>query len=457
MAPALQFRTWPVVAVALGGLLLLIILSTAAIRQKIQQVYTQLDEVNARHRNLEIKLRRLRSDVNLSGILVRDYLLDPSYLTGPAYRSQLVDLREATTTTVRELEDFVDPRDAGKIGKLRAELEEYWQVFDPLFDWTPQQKSALSTVFLRRQILPRRNAILSITQDIEQFNNANLAEQQAQVAVRQRDLNRYLRRMLWFSICLGIVVAVAAVVRIHGLERRSEEQRERTEKAEKELRLLSQQLVRAQEEERKHLSRELHDQVGQMLTALRMEIGKVERALHGGIAAPAIAECRQLIDTIMRTVRDLSMGLRPAMLDDFGLGPALSWHGRDFSRRFNVPVHVTIQGDLDRLPEPHRTCIYRIVQESLTNCARHAKATQINISVQGDREKLRLAIQDNGVGLNESGDRKDGLGLLGIEERVREMHGAIAIESTGGNGTTLQVEIPMPGNLPEAEVADFAG
>src|SRR5579885_2695649 len=152
MAPALQFRTWPVVAVALGGLLLLIILSTAAIRQKIQQVYTQLDEVNARHRNLEIKLRRLRSDVNLSGILVRDYLLDPSYLTGPAYRSQLVDLREATTTTVRELEDFVDPRDAGKIGKLRAELEEYWQVFDPLFDWTPQQKSALSTVFLRRQI-----------------------------------------------------------------------------------------------------------------------------------------------------------------------------------------------------------------------------------------------------------------------------------------------------------------
>ncbi len=455
----MRFRTWPVVALALGGLLLLVALSVLATRRKVQEIYTQLDEVNTLHRNVDAKLRRLRADVHLSGIFIRDYLLDSSHLTGPFYRQRLTELRQTTTGTLRELEALVVSQDVERVRSLQAQLDEYWQTFDPLFDWTPRQKAAFSTLFLRREVLPRRDAVLSLAQDIEAFNNANAAEQRAQVALRERELNRYLNRMLWFSLCLGAAVAVAAVLRIRVLEKRSEEQHERTERAEQEMRRLSHQLVRAQEEERRSLSRELHDEVGQMLTALRMEVSKAERERHGanGAFGAAIAECKKLIDTILRTVRDLSMGLRPSMLDDFGLEPALNWQARDFSRRFNIAVNVAVEGDLERLPEPQRTCLYRVVQEALTNCARHARATQVDISVVGGEDRLHLVIRDNGVGLSPAARSAGGLGLLGIGERLREIHGTLSIDSAAGAGTTLRIQIPLARTPAEEQFADLAG
>ena len=109
-----------------------------------------------------------------------------------------------------------------------------------------------------------------------------------------------------------------------------------------------------------------------MLTALRMEIGRAERAQALGSPAftATVAESKTLIDRMMRLVRDLAMGLRPSMLDDLGLEPALAWQAREFSRRYNVPVDLAVDGDLEKLPDPQRTCVYRVVQEALTNCAK---------------------------------------------------------------------------------------
>lgn len=451
---AINLRTWPVVAIALSGLLLLVVLSILATRRKAQEIYTQLDELNMLHRDVEAKMRRLRSDVTESGIFVRDYLLDNSPLAGPAYRERLMALRQATTATIVELGPLIGGRESARLLSLKAKLDEYWQAFDPLFDWTPAQKTVLSSFFLRRQVLPRRDAVLNIAQQIEEINTANMEDQRAQVALRERDLNVYVTRMLMGSLFLGILVAVAAVVRIRLLEKRSEDQHELTERAEQEMRRLSHQLVHAQEEERKRLSRELHDEVGQMLTALRMELGKAERvrsAVDGTFTA-CIAECKRLTDNMVRTVRNLSMGLRPAMLDDLGLGPALDWHARDFLRRYNVPVNLTLQGDLDSLPEPHRTCVYRVVQEALTNCARHAKAGRIDVAVEGGVDMLRLEIRDDGVGIKDSSARREGVGLVGIEERVREIRGRASVLSPPGGGTTLRVEIPLPKLAVEREI-----
>jgi signal transduction histidine kinase len=456
---AINLRTWPVVAIALSGLLLLVVLSILATRRKAQEIYTQLDELNMLHRDVEAKMRRLRSDVHLSGIFVRDYLLDTSHLAGPAYRERLMALRKTTTATIVELGPLIGGRESARLQSLKAKLEEYWQAFDPLFDWTPAQKTALSSVFLRQQVLPRRDAVLNIAQQIEEINTANMEDQRAQVALRERDLDVYVTRMLVGSLCLGILVAVAAVVRIRLLEKRSEEQHQVTERAEQEMRRLSHQLVRAQEEERKRLSRELHDEVGQMLTALRMEFGKAERVRSSadGVFAACIAECKRLTDSMVRTVRNLSMGLRPAMLDDLGLGPALDWHARDFLRRYNVPVNLTLHGDLDSLPEPHRTCVYRVVQEALTNCARHARAGRIDVAVEGGDELLRLEIRDDGVGIQDSSARREGVGLVGIEERVREIRGRAVVLSPPGGGTTLRVEIPLPKPVAEREVESPVG
>ena len=269
-----------------------------------------------------------------------------------------------------------------QILSLQAKLDDYWETFDPLFDWTPTEKIFRSASFLRREVVPRRDAVLAIAQEIEELNNANLAEQRAEVTRRHAAFRDDLHRLLWRSLLLGLAVALTVVFRLRVLERRSEEQRTIAKDAERQMRELSQRLVATQEEERKNLSRELHDHVGQVLTALRMELGRIERTRapsDAGIGA-AVAECRRLVDSMVRTVRDLALGLRPSMLDDFGLQPALEWHVRDFTRRYGVDVDLTLHGDFDALPDAYRTCVYRAVQEALTNCIRHAQARSIEVT-----------------------------------------------------------------------------
>jgi len=327
----------------------------------------------------------------------------------------------------------------------------------PSVSRTIVEKIMQSAKFLRREVLPRREAVLTITREIEELNDANLAVQRAEVARRQAEFRDDLHRRLGRSLLVGFIIAVVAVLRLRALERRSDDQRLRAEEAEKEMRLLSQQLVATQEEERKKLTRELHDHVGQMLTALRMEIGRAERARDGSDAQAkqALAEAKRLLDTILRSVRDLVMGLRPSMLDDFGLQPALEWHVRDFRRRFNVRVELVLRGELNALPDHYRTCVYRIVQEALTNCARHAQAQRVTVSVCHERDALQLVIADDGIGIDPRKAR--GVGLVGIEERVRELRGEFSVGRGAEGGTELRVSLPLPLAPEEVELARVAG
>jgi signal transduction histidine kinase len=281
-----------------------------------------------------------------------------------------------------------------------------------------------------------------------------MAAQHADVTSQQAAFRSDLHTLLWWSLGLGVVVAITAVIRLRVLERRSEEQRVMAEDAERQMRALSQQLVAAQEEERKKLSRELHDEVGQLLTGLRLELGRVERARSLGDEplAAALAACRELVDHIVRTVRDLALGLRPSMLDDCGLQPALEWHVRELNRRYGLPIELEIEGVPDPLPEAHRICVYRVVQEALTNCARHAAATSIRVSVSGASGGLDVLVRDNGVGLRPE-HRRNGMGLRGIEERARELGGTLIIRASAAAGTTIGIHLPLPDAAPSQEVA----
>jgi signal transduction histidine kinase len=456
----MRFRTWPVAALGLGGLLLLVVVSVLTASNRAQEIYSQLDQLNTNQRNLETKLRQLRSDVHLSGIYIRDYLLDPEREHAPIYRQRLAEIRQSNVATVDELRALAKghPDNEERLSSLDAKLDDYWQAFDPLFDWTLVEKISQSASFLRREVLPRREAVMAIASEIEGINNANHAIQRAEVTRRQEEFRSELHRLLWGSLVLGLVVALTAVIRLRVLERRSENERAVAEEAEHLMRQLSQQLVATQEEERKNLSRELHDHVGQMLTALRMELGRIDRLRSAGDSrvAGAVAECRQLVDNMVRTVRDLALGLRPSMLDDFGLQPALEWHVRDFSRRFGVPVELTVDGDFDLLPEQHRTCVYRSVQEALTNCVRHARASRIAVSVSRLADGLAVTVADDGVGFNPA-QRAGGLGLRGIEERVRDLHGVLTIRSGAGAGTTLTMKVPLSKDSVEVTHARAAG
>jgi signal transduction histidine kinase len=445
----MRLKTWLVAALGLGSLVVLIAVSMVASSRKAQLIYTQLDQLNTHHRNVEAKLRALRSDVHLSSIFVRDYLLDVARERAPEYREQLTEFRRTNLATLADLRPLVGRQD--QMSSLQAKLDEYWETFDPLFDWTPTEKILRSAGFLRREVVPRREAVLAIAQGIEELNNENLVAQRAEVARRHAALRDGLHRLTWQTVLLGLAVALIVVFRLRLLEQRSET-------TERHMRELSQQLVNTQEEERKNLSRELHDHVAQVLTGLRMELGRAERMLPiDERVGPALGECKRLVDDMFRTVRELALGLRPSMLDDFGLQAALEWHVRDFRSRYAMNVDLEMDGDFDALPDKHRTCVYRVVQEAMTNCVRHAHAQTARISVGARDGYLRVFVTDDGVGLDPT-RRRAGLGLRGLEERVKELAGTMTISREADRGgTRLTVRLPLPADLRESPRARVAG
>jgi signal transduction histidine kinase len=437
-------RSWLVLSIGFGILILLIgLLGFGAMRR----ARTLHDETVAAHNaylQTDAVLREIPADLYLGGVLIRDYLLDPSHLMAPFYREQLLARRTSIRQRLDLLAQPLGVGESARLQQLRTELRAYWESMDPILNWSPEQKAALSSLFLRRQVLPRRTAVVALAREIGEINAANLAREQQHLNRGQQLLQGFLEKTLGFALSLGLLVALASIARVVSLERRGDLQRGRAEHAEEELRRLSRNLVRTQEEERRSLSRELHDAVGQMLSAMTMELGNLESAIH----SPAklrdrLDEARRLNADTIRGVRDLAMGLRPSMLDELGLGPALRWQGREFSRRSGVPVAVQIDGDIAALPETHRTCIYRIVQEALTNCAKHARAKSIRVAIYGRPDWVQLTIQDDGVGFDPTTASERGLGLIGIQERARELDGKVTIVSQPQKGTILKVEVPI--------------
>jgi signal transduction histidine kinase len=159
---------------------------------------------------------------------------------------------------------------------------------------------------------------------------------------------------------------------------------------------------------------------------------------------------RRLAEKTVAVVRNMSLLLRPSMLDDLGLAPALQWQAREVSRTTGLRVNVAAEVS-DDLPEEHKTCVYRVVQEALRNCYRHAKAQSVRIHVKQEPTRLFLSIQDDGSGFQPGRDK--GLGLLGMEERVKHLGGVFHVVSEEGAGALLSVELPLSvDSSPEATI-----
>lgn len=443
----MRYRSGPVLGIGFGTLVVLIVLLGVGAVRRADQIHRDILSAHEAYRRSDRALSEIRASIYLSAILVRDFLLDPSYLTAESHRSQLSQVRARMTGNLVELERLAGPEERALLTELHAELDALWVSFDPIFEWTPRQKRALSPAFLREEVLPRREAVLAMADEADQLIEAGFGNQQRRIEQSQAESRHYQIGMLGFALALGLLVAGFSILRISRLELHSRRERERAENAEYELRRLSQQLVGSHEEERKALSRELHDEVGQALTALRMDLGNLAaaRSDSGHLFQERLAEIKLLLERTMQIVRDLAMGLRPSMLDDLGLVPALEWQVREFSRRSGIAADLNVDGTLDTLPEGHRTCVYRVVQEALTNCARHAQAGHVRVVLHGSPSQLVLTIQDDGVGLpaQERSRLGRGLGLIGIGERVRALGGSMEIVSQPQKGTLLRVVVPL--------------
>ncbi len=456
----MRIRTWPVAALGLIGLVALVAVSLATVYDRAVSTSGQLEEVNRQHRLIFAKLRQVRTDVYLSAIYVRDYLLDTERARDPEYRDRLAEFRESSRTALAELTAML-PAGGERLAtteRLQATLDGYWKILDPLFFWTPAEKLSRSAEFVRAEVLQRREEVLALAREIETLNDASYDAQRGEIVARRTEFQQGLLRLLWQSLVLGVLLTIVVVNRLRVLERRADEQRVFAEEAERRMRALSQEIVATQEEERRKLSRELHDQVGQLLTGLRMSLGRIERASRDGVGdrfSPSISDARGIVDDLTAMVRDLASGLRPSMLDDLGLAPALEWLGRDVSRRCGLPVAVSVDALVNDLPDAHRTCAYRVVQEGLTNVVRHAKATRADVTVRRDAGGVKIEVRDDGVGMPDGSDlgERPGLGLRGLEERVKELAGSVRFDSRRGVGTTLTVRLPIAEEVPRARLA----
>ncbi|QQC65986.1 PAS domain-containing sensor histidine kinase [Paraburkholderia ginsengisoli] len=216
--------------------------------------------------------------------------------------------------------------------------------------------------------------------------------------------------------------------------------------AREELRELSANLQNIREDEKSRIARELHDDLGQQLTALKMDIASVEQALIDSADVPLRAQLqgmRRLIDATVASVRRIAADLRPVMLDDLGLIPAIEWLSNDFTNRYGIDVERDIETGDARFTQAGATALFRIVQEALTNVARHADATLVMLSLRAESPNFVLRIADNGQGAHRSGEAGGkSFGLLGIRERVHMLGGAVEIQTAYGKGFALTVTMP---------------
>jgi signal transduction histidine kinase len=206
---------------------------------------------------------------------------------------------------------------------------------------------------------------------------------------------------------------------------------------------LSRRLLEVQEQERRHLARELHDEIGQVLTCLKLSL-QMGTHLDAGDVHARLGETREQIRDLTARVRDLSLRLRPTMLDDLGLLPALLWHFERYTAQTQVQVRFEHHGLDRRFPQEVETAAYRIVQEALTNVARHARTDEARVRIWHDHELLSLQVEDAGVGFDTEHYLSNGAssGLSGMHERAQLLGGRLTIESTRGAGTCVMAELP---------------
>lgn len=451
-----RLRIWPVLLFGYSTLVILIAFSGFSALQRATYSYAETTKLYAEELRTAQALERLRSDILLSAIAVRD-LLVTSVQRGDSTssedtREELKRLRSSSRVSLKSLETLIPVEYKGRLQAMTVAVDDYWNVLAPIPKGTPDVR--LSERFLRTQILPRRQAVLALARQIESLTRDSIRKQREEIDCRQSELPFYIAEIVGTTLLVGLLVAAASVFRIAHLEKMAAEQHRVVVDAEEELRRLSQQLVQAQEEEKRALSRDLHDQIGQVLTALRIGLGNIEGALKSPDGEDKIQvqldQAKRLSEQALRSVRDIAMGLRPAMLDDLGLGAALEWQARQFARLCGVPVSMVVEGELDSCSDAQRTCIYRIVQEALNNVAKHAKASEVALRVIGNEAGIRIDVSDNGTGFAPAPRKDSGLGLVGIKERVRQLGGETTIESKPAQGTALSVWLPRRHSLEAA-------
>jgi signal transduction histidine kinase len=368
---------------------------------------------------------------------IQQYLLeDKNSRQNFAQLSREIHVRMETYPPARSFEE------QQMLSSIGAQIRAQEEIVVQILNLNVEDRHRRALAYLRDEVIPRQVQILQTRAQIalwsqQQFDETGKRQLEYFDQVRQK-----LKQFLVLALAAGIVLATGSLAYMLRLERQARHGYREVARSRGELQQLSARLVDAQEEERRSISRELHDQVGQSLGMLLVDAGRL-----GAMLPPDLPGAHERVDKIkgvaeqtLQTVRDLALLLRPSMLDDLGLVAALDWLGREVSRRSDAEVQVDAEGVSEAIPDEYKTVIYRVVQEALNNAARHSKAKNIRVEVRQNGGKISVEVTDDGAGFDPA--RTRGLGILGMEERVKRLGGTFTIESKPGGGATVRFELP---------------
>jgi len=417
------------------------------ISQRMSALQDEVARLNARYTRAQDLLSTVRAQVLLGSVYVRDALLDPS----PAAATQSLNRLQQTSTAIDEALAQYEPVfgsdvELDRVQRLRREVLDFRTTMNSVLATPPTQWATDARRLLNERVVPRRETVIRVSEDVQALNRQAFVQQQSRLAALYDTAERRTWQRLGLALAGSLGIALLATFYGTHLEQRLQRQREKERQNAADLQRLSAKLITVQEEERRTIARELHDEVGQVLTAIKMELSVAQRAIEAaGVHDRPLRSAQAITDSALHTVRDLSRLLHPAMLDDLGLPAAVRAYTQRFSQRHGIKVEL-IDEDMDeRADPPVEAAAYRIIQESLTNIVRHAGVTACRVRLRRDDGVLFVQVEDEGKGFEpkQRNGEAGGLGLIGMRERASLLHGRLTLSSAPGQGTRVTAELPL--------------
>src|SRR5262245_18028265 len=424
------------------------LLSGLYFSDRVAELQRQSAAINERYMRAQELISTVRAQMLLGSVYVRDALLDPNPGATADYRQQVEETFRVADQSLSQYVPIIDSAvERPRINELQKEIADFRATLIEVLASDSTRWPAEARTLMRARIVPRREGVIRVSEELQALNRSTLVRQQSDTARVYGDMQRRIWIQLGLALAVSFVIGLFATRHVSRLEQRLRQEIATNAQITADLQRLSAQIITAQEEERRNIARELHDEVGQVLTAIKVELAVAQRSVEAaGVSPTVLSSARALTDGALQTVRDLSQLLRPAILDDLGLTAAIGSYLRAFSRRHSIAVDLLHDEITERWAADTEAAAYRIVQEALTNVVRHARATSCRVYLQRLAHTILITVEDDGIGFDtvaaEEAGHREGLGLLGIRERVAQLGGTVRVESTRGKGTRLTVELP---------------
>ena len=428
---------------AFGGMLLLMIFAGMDSLRSLRKLHQVSGEVSQRFSARSEALIAVVVTVHTYTDQMEEYLLSDAAISHTVAPAEIQKHGQEVHTAVEKYPRDCCPQERSLLAKIDEGIARQEGSFAGMLARRADERKRRGYAFVYDELIPRKTELLRLASTVAELNGQELRSENQALAAQFEKLQTRLGRTIALTLFAGMLLSLAAGYYILRLEQHGRGRYLALAKSRQELERLSRRLVDAQEAERRSISRELHDEVGQTLGALLVDIGHLSNLLpaEDRITQEQIGRIKKAAETAVKSIRDIALLLRPPMLDDLGLVPALEWQARETSRRGEMEVEVHAEELKGDLPDEVKVGIYRLVQEALQNAATHAHAKNATVLLKRERNSVVVEIIDDGKGFQP--ERTRGMGILGMQERVRQLGGDLAIRSTPGKGTAVHAELPI--------------